>query len=82
MTALRAAKARFRRRGRLRLEPVDRIRFTYPESSMVDLEGGWQKAIRQEGRICGRLPSRPDIGPRSARTPAGHTADRSMGRRL
>ena len=44
----------------LRLEPLYRIRFTYPESWMVDLEGGWQQHLylaegRCEGRISGRF---------------------------
>jgi hypothetical protein len=34
----------------MRLEPLYRIRFTYPESWAVGLEGGWQQlfAPRQE----------------------------------
>ncbi len=42
------------------LEPLYRIRFTYPESWPVGLEGGWQQLFfiaegRCEGSIAGRL---------------------------
>ena len=44
----------------MRLEPLYRIRFTYPESWMVTLEGGWEKHLflaegRCEGAITGRF---------------------------
>jgi hypothetical protein len=44
----------------LRLEPLYRIRFTYPESWMVELEGGWEQHLflaegRCEGPISGRF---------------------------
>ena len=44
----------------MRLEPLYRIRFTYPESWMVSLEGGWEQHLflaegRCEGSISGRF---------------------------
>src|SRR5207244_9606157 len=44
----------------LRLEPLYRIRFTYPEAWMVGLEGGWEQHLylaegRCEGSISGRF---------------------------
>jgi hypothetical protein len=44
----------------MRLEPMYRIRFTYPESWEVELEGGWQQHLflaegRCEGEIAGRF---------------------------
>jgi uncharacterized protein DUF3237 len=44
----------------LRLEPLYRIRFTYPESWGIELEGGWQQHLffaegRCEGTITGRF---------------------------
>jgi hypothetical protein len=44
----------------LRLEHLYRIRFTYPESWMVELEGGWEQHLflaegRCEGSISGRF---------------------------
>ena len=44
----------------LRLEPLYRIRFTYPESWMVELDGGWEQHLflaegRCEGSISGRF---------------------------
>ncbi len=48
-------------RGRpMRLEPLYRIRFTYPEGWDVELEGGWQQHLylaegRCEGAISGRF---------------------------
>jgi hypothetical protein len=44
----------------LRLEQLCRIRFTYPESWAVELEGGWQQHLflaegRCEGLITGRF---------------------------
>jgi hypothetical protein len=44
----------------LRLEHLYRIRFTYPESWMVELEGGWEQHLflaegRCEGPISGRF---------------------------
>ena len=44
----------------MRLEPLYRIRFTYPESWMVSLEGGWQQHLylaegRCEGAVEGRF---------------------------
>ena len=29
----------------MRLEPLYRVRFTYPESWMVGLEGGWEQHL-------------------------------------
>lgn len=50
----------FAAEGRLRLEPLYRIRFTYPESWMVALESGWEQHLylaegRCEGWISGRF---------------------------
>ncbi len=44
----------------MRLEPLYRIRFTYPESWGVELEGGWEQLLflaegRCEGSINGRF---------------------------
>jgi hypothetical protein len=44
----------------LRLEPLHRIRFTYPESWMVGLDGGWEQHLllaegRCEGAVSGRF---------------------------
>ena len=44
----------------MRLEPLYRIRFTYPESWVVKLEGGWEQHLflaegRCEGMISGRF---------------------------
>jgi hypothetical protein len=44
----------------MRLEPLYRIRFTYPESWSVELEGGWEQHLflaegRCEGGINGRF---------------------------
>ena len=44
----------------MRLEPLYRIRFTYPESWAVGLDGGWQQLFfiaegRCEGSITGRF---------------------------
>jgi Protein of unknown function (DUF3237) len=43
----------------MRLEPLYRIRFTYPESWAVGLDGGWQQMLfiaegRCEGSVTGR----------------------------
>jgi hypothetical protein len=56
----------------VRLEPLYRIRFTYPAAWMVQLEGGWEQHLffaegRCEGAITGRFrganfPQRPDRG--------------------
>jgi len=47
----------------MRLEPLYRIRFTYPESWAVALQGGWQQLFlvaegRCEGMIEGRFRSK------------------------
>lgn len=44
----------------MRLEPLYRIRFTYPESWSVSLEGGWERHLylaegRSEGTVAGRF---------------------------
>jgi len=44
----------------MRLEPLYRVRFTYPEGWAVELEGGWQQHLflaegRCEGAISGRF---------------------------
>jgi hypothetical protein len=35
----------------LRLEPLYRIRFTYPESWMVSLDGGWEQHLFLAGAV-------------------------------
>jgi hypothetical protein len=57
----------------LRLEPLYRIRFTYPESWRVGLEGGWEQHLmlaegRCEGSISGRFRG---ANHPQRRTPAG-----------
>jgi len=43
----------------MRLEPLYRIRFTYPESWAVGLEGGWQQHLfLAEGRCTGAVTGR------------------------
>jgi hypothetical protein len=43
----------------LRLEPLYRIRFTYPEGWMIGLEGGWERHLfLAEGRCEGSLNGR------------------------
>ena len=61
--------------GAVRLEPLYRIRFTYPESWMVGLEGGWEQHLtlaegRCEGTISGRFRGANfrSVGPRLGRT--------------
>lgn len=44
----------------MRLEPLYRVRFTYPEGWSVDLEGGWEQHLylaegRCEGFVSGRF---------------------------
>jgi len=44
----------------MRLEPLYRLRFTYPESWAVGLDGGWQQMFfiaegRCEGSVTGRF---------------------------
>src|SRR5690348_13566679 len=44
----------------MRLEPLYRVRFTYPEGWAVELEGGWEQHLflaegRCEGAISGRF---------------------------
>ena len=56
----------------MRLEPLYRVRFTYPESWAVGLEGGWEQHFllaegRCEGSISGRF--------RGANFPLRRTAD-------
>jgi len=57
----------------VRLEPLYRIRFTYPEGWMVGLEGGWEQHLyvaegRCEGSISGRFRG---VNFPYLRTPAG-----------
>jgi len=43
----------------MRLEPLYRVRFTYPESWSVGLDGGWQQMFfLAEGRCEGWVTSR------------------------
>ena len=56
----------------MRLEPLYRIRFTYPESWAVSLEGGWEQHLylaegRCEGSVVGRF--------RDANFPLRRTSD-------
>jgi hypothetical protein len=56
----------------MRLEPLYRVRFTYPESWAVSLDGGWQQMLfiaegRCEGTVSGRF--------RGANFPLKHGAD-------
>lgn len=56
----------------MRLEPLYRIRFTYPHGWAVDLEGGWERHLylidgRCEGAISGKF--------RGANFPLRRTAD-------
>ena len=49
----------------MRLEPLYRIRYTYPESWTVGLEGGWEQHLflaegRCEGLISGRFRATRD----------------------
>ena len=44
----------------MRLEHLYRIRFSYPESWVVELEGGWEQHLmiaegRCEGQVTGRF---------------------------
>jgi hypothetical protein len=48
------------RESSVRLEPLYRVRFSYPEGWMVELEGGWEQHLylaegRCEGSISGRF---------------------------
>jgi hypothetical protein len=50
----------FRQEQLMRLEPLYRIRFSYPESWAVGLDGGWQQMFflaegRCEGLVTGRF---------------------------
>ena len=58
----------------MRLEPLYRIRFTYPESWAVGLDGGWQQLFFiAEGRCEGRSPvgsaARTSPGKRARQAP-------------
>ena len=51
----------------MRLEPLYRVRFTYPESWSVGLDGGWQQLFfmaegRCEGSVTGRFRGRTSPG--------------------
>ncbi len=47
----------------MRLEPLYRVRFTYPESWAVGLDGGWQQMFFiSEGRCEGAVSGRPGSG--------------------
>ena len=62
----------------MRLEPLYRVRFTYPESWSVGLDGGWQQMFfiaegRCEGSVTGRFrganfPGNRVLTARSGRT--------------
>ena len=58
----------------MKLEPLYRIRFSYPESWMVTLEGGWEQHLflaegRCEGAITGRFRGANFPQRRTARGP-------------
>ena len=63
----------------MRLEPLYRIRFTYPESWAVGLDGGWEQHVfiaegRCEGAITGRFRG-ANFPPEGARmAPSGPTS--------
>jgi hypothetical protein len=63
----------------MRLEPLYRVRFAYPESWAVGLDGGWQQMFfiaegRCEGSVTGRFRG-ANFPVRRARTgPSGQTS--------
>jgi len=63
----------------MRLEPLYRIRFTYPESWAVGLDGGWQQLFfiaegHCEGSITGRFRGANFPRKEGAEGPSGQTS--------
>jgi hypothetical protein len=63
----------------MRLEPLYRIRFTYPESWAVGLDGGWQQLFflaegRCEGWITGRFRGANFPAAKARKAPSGPTS--------
>ena len=63
----------------MRLEPLYRVRFTYPESWAVGLDGGWQQMFfiaegRCEGSVTGRFRGANFPGRRARPAPSGQTS--------
>lgn len=51
----------------MRLEPLYRVRFTYPEDWMIELEGDWQLHLfMAEGSCAGSIVDGQAIGPLTA----------------
>jgi hypothetical protein len=67
----------------MRLEPLYRVRFTYPESWAVGLDGGWQQMFliadrRCEGRSPAGFAARTSRGRRARTAPSGPTSALSL----
>ena len=63
----------------MRLEPLYRVRFTYPESWAVGLDGGWQQIFfiaegRCEGSVTGRFRGANFPGRRARPALSGQTS--------
>jgi hypothetical protein len=63
----------------MRLEPLYRVRFTYPESWAVGLDGGWQQMFfiaeaRCEGSVTGRFRGVNFPGRKARPVPSGRTS--------
>jgi hypothetical protein len=63
----------------MRLEPLYRIRFTYPESWAVGLDGGWQQMFfiaegRCEGWVTGRFRGANFPRKEARQGPSGRTS--------
>ena len=63
----------------MRLEPLYRIRFSYPESWAVGLDGGWQQMFflaegRCEGLVTGRFRGANFPRRRAPTAPSGRTS--------
>ena len=63
----------------MRLEPLYRVRFTYPESWAVGLDGGWQQMFfiaegRCEGSVTGRFRGANFPRKEGAAAPSGETS--------
>jgi hypothetical protein len=71
----------------MRLEPLYRIRFTYPESWAVGLDGGWQQMFfiaegRCEGWVTGRFRGANFPRSRVRRVLSGQTSGPSSRRMM
>ena len=63
----------------MRLEPLYRVRFAYPESWAVGLANGWQQMFflaegRCEGAVTGRFRGANFPGKKARRVPSGLTS--------